>query len=83
MADAQNDVMEKERAILIDALRSCAMNDKSKYYHHQPRARDGKLPKEEGGTIWKTPREIALDTLKGIGVDTASLFPPYENRNHG
>jgi hypothetical protein len=30
--------------------------------HHQPRP-DGKLPREEGGTCWLTPKQIAAAAL--------------------
>jgi hypothetical protein len=50
---------------LEEALRRCARNDKSQYAHHEARPFDGRKPgtREQGGTIWLTPREIARRAL--------------------
>ena len=39
-------------------------NDKTAYMHHEARPFDGKTPKEDGGTIWWTPRQLARTVLK-------------------
>ena len=69
---------EKQVAMLIDALRAVAMNDKTAYEHHEKRRQDSKRPETAGGTIWLSPREIALETLKSIGEEVDSLFWPFE-----
>jgi hypothetical protein len=56
-------------------LRAIAMADKTTYAHHEKRPRDGKKP--EGGTIWLTPRELALHALRVMGEETESLFWPF------
>jgi hypothetical protein len=62
---------------LVDALRTIAMNDRTTYEHHEPRPRDGKSPKEAGGTIWTTPRQVALACLEKLGQETQSLYWPF------
>jgi hypothetical protein len=62
------------RAQLPSLLRAIAMGDKTTYEHHEPRKRDGKSP--EGGTIWLTPRELALTALRAMGEETESLYWP-------
>ena len=63
--DAEARVGELERA-----LRAAARNDKSHYDHHEPRPFDGmkpmddRLPSEQRGSIWLTPREIARRALR-------------------
>lgn len=47
---------------LREALQSVIEADKTTYRHHEPRP-DGRLPKENGGTIWMTPKEIAQGVL--------------------
>lgn len=47
---------------LKQALQNVIKNDKTYYNHHDPRP-DGRLPKEDGGTIWLTPKEIAKRAL--------------------
>lgn len=47
---------------LKEALKSIIEVDKTIYKHHEPRP-DGRLPKENGGTIWFTPKEIAKMVL--------------------
>ena len=59
----------------IDALRWCALNDSSHYEHHDPRPFDGKGP-EPDGTIWFTPRQIALRALRALGQDVTELMKP-------
>ena len=54
---------EEEIERLRTALEDCAQLDLTHYEHHQPR-RDGREPKEDGGTIWLTPREIATRALR-------------------
>ena len=56
-------------------LRTIAMNDRTTYEHHESRPRDGREP--EGGTIWLTPREMAIDALKALGEETESLYWPF------
>ena len=63
---------------LADALRAIAMNDRTTYDHHEKRPRDGRAPGEDGGTIWITPREIAIGALKAMGYDTAALYWPFK-----
>ena len=60
---------------LEEALRSCARNDKTSYFHHEPRPFDGRRPTQvEGtaGTIWLTPREIARQVLGERDLATLS-----------
>lgn len=52
----------RQNAKLANALQSVIENDKTYYNHHDPRP-DGRLPKENGGTIWLTPKEIARRAL--------------------
>ncbi|MGI6124735.1 MAG: hypothetical protein ACOYIG_11250 [Acetivibrionales bacterium] len=79
--DAGKDLLERLRKAeeLLEYLRGRAEvvieNDKTCYDHHEPRP-DGKNPREDGGTCWLTPKEIAkymlLDIdafLKGGGKD--------------
>jgi hypothetical protein len=70
-----NETPEDQRDILVNALRSVVMNDKTQYKHHQTRTFDGKRPNEitAGNTIWLTPREIALRALAAVGVDVRDL----------
>jgi hypothetical protein len=61
-----------------DLLRAIAMADKTTYRHHEPRKLDGKRPEEDGGgTIWLTPRELALNALRAMGEETESLYFPF------
>jgi hypothetical protein len=64
-----------ERAQTISLLRAIAMADKARYEHHEKRERDGKRP--EGGTIWLTPRQMALRALERMGEETESLYFPF------
>lgn len=66
---------EEIRAQLPPLLRAIAMGDKTTYQHHEVRPRDGRAP--EGGTIWLTPRELALEALKALGEETESLYWPF------
>ncbi len=79
--DAGKDLLERVRKAeeLLEYLRGRAEvvieNDKTCYDHHEPRP-DGKNPREDGGTCWLTPKEIAkymllaIDAyLKGGGKD--------------
>ena len=62
---------------LEEALRSCARNDKTAYFHHEPRPFDGRCPTEAdgtAGTIWLTPREIARRVLGERDLATLSDF---------
>lgn len=47
---------------MAKALKGVIENDKTHYNHHDPRP-DGRLPREDGGTIWLTPKEIAKRAL--------------------
>ena len=60
------------RAQLPALLRAIAMSDRTTYEHHEKRPRDGKKP--EGGTIWLTPREMAIAALRAMGEETDSLY---------
>jgi hypothetical protein len=64
------------RAQFPSLLRAIAMADKTTYEHHESRPRDGKAP--EGGTIWLTPRELALHALRAMGEETESLYWPFK-----
>lgn len=66
----ERDMLKAENKWLRGALERCARNDKTTYEHHEPRP-DGTRPKESGGTIFLTPREIASAALSK-GKD----FPP-------
>lgn len=46
-----------------DALMMVIANDKTVYQHHERRPSDGALPESAGGTVWRTPAEIAKDFL--------------------
>ena len=46
------------------ALQAVAMNDRTHYEHHEPRACDGAAVSDEHATRWCTPREIAEDALR-------------------
>ncbi len=60
---------------MAEALRSIIENDRTYYEHHEPR-RDGKLPREDGGTIWKTPRQIATAALSAYeAAETPTAAP--------
>ncbi len=52
--------IDKLRQSLDDIIK----NDSTHYNHHQPRQFDGRTPKEDGGTIWLTPKEIARRALR-------------------
>ena len=54
--------LERENERLKEALQSVIEADKTIYKHHEPRP-DGRLPKENGGTIWMTPKQIAQGVL--------------------
>jgi hypothetical protein len=62
-------------------LKAIVCNDATKYQHHQVRPSDGASP-GPFGTIWKTPREIALEGLELIEpwlrhvVDCTDPDPP-------
>jgi hypothetical protein len=64
-------------AQMTKAFRYVALADRTTYEHHEKRPRDGKRPEEIGGTIWLTPREVALDVLKGLGEEIESLYWPF------
>lgn len=65
------------RETLVSALRTIALSDKTEYHHHEQRYRDGELPEAVGGTIWLTPRVVALRTLEAMGEETRSLYWPF------
>ncbi len=65
------------RETLVSALRTIALSDKTAYEHHEKRYQDGKLPETVGGTIWLTPRVVALRTLEAMGEETESLYWPF------
>lgn len=48
-----------ENKALRRALEMCLMNDKTEYEHHEKRPFDGAAPESVGGSIWRTPCEIA------------------------
>lgn len=45
-------------------LRAICRNDATRYDHHERRAWDGRRPAEEGGDIWRSPREMAAGMLR-------------------
>lgn len=51
---------------MASTLRAICRNDATRYDHHDRRAWDGKPPSADGGTIWRTPREIAAGTLRAF-----------------
>lgn len=56
---------------LKGALRLMARCDRSKpYEHHEPRHFDNRLPRDAGGTVWLTPREIARNFLREPNLAT-------------
>lgn len=65
------------RETLVEGLRLIALSDKTAYEHHEKRYQDGKLPETVGGTIWLTPREVALRALEAMGEETRSLYWPF------
>jgi hypothetical protein len=69
---------ELPRENLVSCLRTIAMVDRTTYQHHEERPRDGKRPEEAGGTIWLTPREIALRLLDAMGENTDALYSPFK-----
>lgn len=52
-----------------ELLMAIWLADRTTYEHHEARKRDGKPPKEDGGTRWKTPAELAHRGLQAMGVD--------------
>jgi len=65
------EIMSEERTIdrarLVAMLRDIYRNDRTHYEHHEPRSWDGKTPDSYDGTIWLTPREIAVHALRAMG----------------
>lgn len=64
---------------IVSVFRAVAMNDRTHYEHHEARPRDGRVPGEDGasGTIWLTPRELALAALRAMGEETDTLYWPF------
>lgn len=62
--EAALDVARAKTSAFAAVLRAICRADRTRYDHHEPRAWDGKRPKEDGGTIWLTPREKAESALK-------------------
>ena len=63
-AEAALDTAQAKPSAFAAVLRAICRADRTRYDHHEPRAWDGKRPKEDGGTIWLTPREKAESALK-------------------
>ena len=63
-AEAAIDAARAKPSAFAAVLRAICRADRTRYDHHEPRAWDGKRPKEDGGTIWLTPREKAESALK-------------------
>lgn len=72
------DVAEKAESItipfdreeLVDFLQEIVRNDATYYEHHQERRWDGRKPREvSDGTIWLTPKEMAIGALRHLGAD--------------
>ena len=57
-----------DREDLIRLLQEIVRNDSTRYEHHQPRRWDGKSPDDAGGTIWQTPKEMAIGALRFLGA---------------
>lgn len=54
---------------LVAMLQIIVRNDETHFEHHQARRWDGKKPREAGGgTIWLTPREMAISALRYLGA---------------
>ena len=51
---------------MASTLRAICRNDATRYDHHARRAWDGKPPETDGGTIWRSPREIAYAALRRL-----------------
>lgn len=62
---AENRHLRDLLAAACQRLEAIEGNDLTQYEHHQPR-RDGQLPSVDGGTCWKTPREIARSLRKQL-----------------
>lgn len=72
----------RDRELMVEALRACAMNDKSGNYEvGEPRARDKMPPVVSGRDFWRTPRRIAIDALEKVGEDTTELRHKGEKEN--
>lgn len=63
-AEAALDAARAKPSAVAAVLRAICRADRTRYDHHEPRAWDGKRPKEDGGTIWLTPREKAESALR-------------------
>ena len=68
-AEAALDAARAKTSAFAAVLRAICRADRTRYDHHEPRAWDGKRPKEDGGTIWLTPREKAESTLRRLARD--------------
>lgn len=64
MIDQWNTLSSDARKLLVRVLSDIIRNDKTFYLHHEARPWDGRNP--DGGTIWKTPREIAAAVLRSL-----------------
>jgi hypothetical protein len=63
-----------QQKMMIESLREIYRNDSTTYAHHQPRGFDGRKPDAFGGTIWLTPREIASNALRRVGLSAPDSF---------
>lgn len=54
---------------LANTLRAICRADRTTYNHHEARAWDGQPPRENGGTIWLTPREQAAHALRRLAAN--------------
>lgn len=73
--------MDIKRDDLIRMLQTIYRCDKTRYDHHEKRTWDGKLPEDEGGTIWLTPREMAGQALRFLGADIPDAIKDLRSSN--
>lgn len=64
---------EARAALLAERMAHIIDVDKTCYRHHEARP-DGKLPREDGGTIWLTPKEMAKNALSATQEQTEAFL---------
>jgi hypothetical protein len=66
-AERQKEAMNEQQ--IIELLQAIVRNDETYFTHHQARRWDGKEPTEVGrGTIFLTPKEMAMRALRRMGA---------------
>lgn len=65
--------------LLRDELRAITLADKTTYEHHEPRKCDGALPRIEGGTCWRTPRQLSERAISKIDAFLTAHPAPAQN----